>query len=95
MVYNWPQARSSHKLKEFEQETDSLAALIYYGLKGNIEWSPFTWKSIVEALCSCRNSQRNSDLVTLAKRLKLKYCLEEGKEDSGMFIFYLQSNTVV
>ena len=71
-----------HKLKEFEEEKDPLAAIIDYGLKGNIEGSPFSWKSIVEALKEIDNS--------LARRIENKYCgFQEDKayDDAGKFVY--------
>lgn len=68
-----------HKLKEFEKEEDPLAAIIDYGVTGNIESPSFGWKSIVEAL-------RKSDNCGLAKRLEHKYCQMEStnEDDSGI-----------
>ncbi len=64
-----------HKLQEFKKEEDPLAAVIDYWLKGNVEKYPLTWESIVIALKSIESG--------LAKRLKRKYCHEEGKVDDA------------
>lgn len=58
---------SYHKLKEFKREEEPLAAVIDYGLKGNIQKYPFTWKSIVKVLIKLKESG-------LASRLEKKYC---------------------
>ena len=67
-----------HKLKEFEQENDPLAAVIDYWLKGNVDGIPRTWESIVAAFKSGERSESN-----LANRLKRKYCLKEGEVDNS------------
>ena len=68
-----------HKLKEFEEEDDPLAAAIDYWLRGNVESVPVNWKSIVDALKS-----GHVDESGLAKRIASKYCSDhEGTNEDG------------
>ena len=62
-----------HKLKEFEKEEDSLSAVIDYCLRGNVEGVPLSWISVVKALQSFHVGETG-----LAKRIKNKYCQNEG-----------------
>ena len=62
-----------HKLMEFRKEEDSLSAVIDYCLRGNVEGVPLSWISVVKALQSFHVGETG-----LAKRIKNKYCQNEG-----------------
>ena len=65
-----------HKLKEFEKESDPLAASLDYWLKGNAkEGLPCSWQSIVVALRS-----PHVDESGLASAIEEKYCRERSKK---------------
>ena len=65
-----------HKLKEFEEEKNQLAALMNYWLNGNVKDVPVTWRSIVAAL-----EASSVDESGLAMTLECKYC--QSKSDSA------------
>ena len=58
---------------EFRKEEDSLSAAIDYCLRGNGEGAPLSWASVVKALQSSHVGETG-----LAKRIKNKYCQNEG-----------------
>ena len=59
-----------HKLREFEKESDPLAANIDYWLRGNAKIGlPISWQSIVAALRSPQVDESG-----LASTIEQKYC---------------------
>ena len=67
-----------HKLEEFKEDKDPLAAVVDYWLRGNVEGVSVSWQSIVEALKSGYVGESG-----LAKRIAKKYCREENINDDG------------
>ena len=67
-----------HKLKEFEKESDSFAAIINYWLSGNVKDAPVTWRSIVAVLESSSIDERG-----LAQTIMDKYCQSQSTNQKG------------
>ena len=65
-----------HKLEEFKEKRDPLAAVIDYWLLGNVEDVPLTWRSIVDALKSGQVNESG-----LAKSIEERYCNKEKRKD--------------
>ena len=65
-----------HKLEEFKEKRDPLAAVIDYWLRLNVKDVPVTWRSIVDALKSDQVDESG-----LAKSIEEKYHNKENHKD--------------